>query len=78
VLNEVLPDPTDPRDRPDGIAEAWYESGEAMQAAMVSPAAQRVVADVPNFLDAVKLQILVVAEAVVLPPQPVPAMVGIV
>jgi hypothetical protein len=45
---------------------------------MASPAAQRVVADVPNFLDAAKLQILVVAEEVVLPPSSAPMLVGIV
>jgi uncharacterized protein (TIGR02118 family) len=77
VLNEVLPDPTDPRERPDGVAEAWYESTAAMQAAMASPAAQRVITDVPNFLDAAKLQILVVAEAVELPPLSAPMLVGV-
>jgi uncharacterized protein (TIGR02118 family) len=77
VLNTILPDPTDPRDRPDGIAEAWYESMEAMQAAMASPAAQRVAADVPNFLAAAQLQILIGEEDVVRPLQPVPALAGI-
>ena len=46
----------------DGIAEDWFDSPEAMQAAFASVEGQAVAADTPNFLDPTRLQMLVVTE----------------
>src|ERR1051326_2385896 len=61
VLNDVLPGP-DGDAACDGISEDWFDSVEAMQAAFASPEAQAVTADVGNFLDLSRFQMLMVAE----------------
>jgi uncharacterized protein (TIGR02118 family) len=62
VLNDVLPGPNGPEPTCDGIAEDWFDSLEAMQVAFASPEAQAVTADVANFLDLKRFQMLMVAE----------------
>jgi uncharacterized protein (TIGR02118 family) len=62
VLNDVLPGPEGAEPTCDGIAEDWFDSLEAMQAAFASPEAQAVTADVVNFLDLSRFQMLMVAE----------------
>jgi uncharacterized protein (TIGR02118 family) len=62
VLNDVLPGQDGAPTLCDGIAEDWFDSIEAMQAAFASPAAQAVTADVANFLDLSRFQMLMVAE----------------
>ena len=62
VLNDVLPGRDGAPASYDGIAEDWFESPEAMQAAFASPEGQAVAADAPTFLDSARIQILVVDE----------------
>src|SRR5438105_10872600 len=62
VLNDVLPGPDGARAPVDGIAEDWFDSVEAMQAAFSSPEAQAVNSDATNFLDMSRFQVLAVAE----------------
>src|SRR5919197_3433552 len=62
VLNDVLPGPDGAAPVCDGIAEDWFDTPEAMQAAFASPEAQAVTADVPNFLDLSRFQMLMVVE----------------
>jgi uncharacterized protein (TIGR02118 family) len=62
VLNDVLPAPDGAPAPCDGIAEAWFDGVEAMHAALASHAAQAVNADVLNFLDLSRFQLLTVAE----------------
>ena len=62
VLNDVLPGPDAADPACDGIAEDWFDSVESMQAAFASPEAQAVSADVVNFLDLSRFQMLMVAE----------------
>ena len=62
VLKDVLPGPDGGAGACDGIAEDWFDSLEAMQAAFASPEAQAVSADVVNFLDLSRFQMLMVAE----------------
>jgi uncharacterized protein (TIGR02118 family) len=62
VLNDVLPGPDGAAPSCDGIGEDWFDSLEAMQAAFASTEAQAVAADVVNFLDLSRFQMLMVAE----------------
>jgi uncharacterized protein (TIGR02118 family) len=62
VLNDVLPGLDGASGPCDGIAEDWFDSPEAMQAAFASAEGQAVAADTAHFLDPTRLQILVVNE----------------
>jgi uncharacterized protein (TIGR02118 family) len=62
VLNWVLPDPNEPPPAYDAVAEDWYDDAAAMGAALASPEAQAVAADMPNFLDPSRVALLVVEE----------------
>ena len=62
VLNDVFPGLDGAPPTCDGIAEDWFESPEAMQAAFASAEGQAVAADAAQFLDLSRMQILVVAE----------------
>jgi len=62
VLNDVLPSYDGTAPACDGIAEDWFDSVEAMQAAFSSPEGQAIAADVVNFLDLSRFQVLMVAE----------------
>ena len=62
VLNRVLPDPSGARPAWDVVAEDWFDSPEAMQAALGSAQGQAVNADAANFVDMSKLQFLVIHE----------------
>ena len=62
VLNDVLAAPNEMPTVCDGIAEDWFDSVESMQAAFASPEAQAVSADVVNFLDLSRFQMLMVTE----------------
>jgi uncharacterized protein (TIGR02118 family) len=62
VLNWVLPDPNEPPPAYDAVAEDWYDDAAAMGAALASPEAQAVAADMPNFLDPSRSAFLVVEE----------------
>jgi len=59
VINHVLPQPTGPAPAYDAIAEDWFESPEAMQAAFARRQGQAVNADVPNFADSARVQIMI-------------------
>jgi uncharacterized protein (TIGR02118 family) len=62
VLNDVLPGPDGAPVPFDGIAEDWFDSPEAMQAAFASPEGQAVAVDAANFLDLTRLQMVLVNE----------------
>jgi uncharacterized protein (TIGR02118 family) len=62
VINHVLPGPDSEPPAYYAIAEDWFQSAEAMQAAFASPEGQAINADVPNFADPERLHILVVDE----------------
>lgn len=49
----------------DGIAELWFDSREAMQAAFASPEGIATLADSPNFLDMGRGGMMVVEEVTV-------------
>ncbi len=46
----------------DGFAEMWFDNREALEQAMASPEAQAAIADLPNFLDAERMQSFIVDE----------------
>ena len=46
----------------DGFAEVWFDDQEAFEHAMATPEAKAAIADLPNFLDAERLQSFVVDE----------------
>jgi uncharacterized protein (TIGR02118 family) len=62
VLNDVLPGLDGTPADCDGIAEDWFDSPMAMQAAFASPEGQAVAADAAAFLDLTRMRILVVSE----------------
>jgi uncharacterized protein (TIGR02118 family) len=68
VVNYVLMEAQGGDPGYDAVAEDWFESPEAMQAAFASPEGQAVVGDVPNFLDPAQMRVLVVEEAEVATP----------
>ena len=56
---------TSPEPPCDGIAELWFDSPEAMQAAFASPEGVATMADSPNFLDMDRVGMMVVDEVAV-------------
>lgn len=62
VLNYALPAGPGRAPACDGVGEDWFDSAEAMQAALASPEGQAVAADAPNFVDLSKVQMVVVEE----------------
>ncbi len=77
VINHVLSDPGGAPPAYDAIAEVWFDSPEALQAALASPEGQAVNADAPNLLDLARLQFFVVQEEdVVLPGGQPPSTAG--
>ncbi len=46
----------------DGVAEMWFDSAEAFQAALASPEGRAGMADLPNFCDMARVQIFSVEE----------------
>ena len=46
----------------DGVAELWFDTPEAMQAAFASPEGQATMNDLPNFLDTQASKFIVVDE----------------
>jgi uncharacterized protein (TIGR02118 family) len=62
VINYVQADPAGPPPPYDAIAEDWFDSLQAMQAAFASPQGQAVQQDGPNYLDLDRFQLLVVDE----------------
>lgn len=62
VLNWVHPDPNQPPPAYDAVSEDWFDDAAAMGAALASPEAQAVAADMPNFLDPSRSAFLVVEE----------------
>ena len=62
VVNWVLPDPNEPPPAYDAVSEDWFDDAAAMGAALASPEAQAVAADMPNFLDPSRSAFLVVEE----------------
>ena len=65
IQDHVLPDPSGVNPPYDGIAELWFDSPEAFQAGLGSPEGQAALADVPNFADPEKLQVLMAEEVTV-------------
>jgi uncharacterized protein (TIGR02118 family) len=63
VLNDILPGVDGSPPACDGIAEDWFDSPEAMQAAFISAEGQAVAADAAQFLDLNRMQLLVVVES---------------
>src|SRR5262249_8614025 len=49
----------------DGVGEMWFESDEAMQSALTSPAMAAAVEDAKNFLDMEKTGLVIVEEKTV-------------
>jgi uncharacterized protein (TIGR02118 family) len=67
VVNYVVPGPDGAAPSYDAVAEDWFESAEAMQAALASPEGQAVYADAQNFTDMDRLAMLVVRESTIVP-----------
>ena len=67
VINYVMPAPDGTAPAYDAVAEDWFDSPEAMQAALASPEGQAVYADTPNFADVGRLALLVVQESTIVP-----------
>lgn len=65
VQAHVIPDPAQADLPYDGIAELWFDSAEALQAALASPEGQAARADLPNFLDQDTVQILIAEEVTI-------------
>ena len=65
VLNHVQSGPDEPPPDYDAIAEDWFDSPEAVQAALASPAGQAINADAATFVDVSRLRLLVVQEETV-------------
>ena len=63
--NHSLPDPSQANLPCDGIAELWFDSAEALQAALDSPEVAATMADIPNFLDPDRVGMMVVDEVAV-------------
>lgn len=63
--NHPLPDPSQTDLPCDGIAELWFDSAEALQAALDSPEGAATMADIPNFLDPDRVGMMVVDEVAV-------------
>ena len=66
VQNYAVPDPASGDLPCDGIAEVWFDSPEALQAGMASPEGVATTADIPNFLDADRVGMMVVDEVEIL------------
>jgi uncharacterized protein (TIGR02118 family) len=66
VQNHALPDAAPGVRACDGVAELWFDSAEALQAALASPAGAAALADVPNFMDMSKSGLVVVDEVSVI------------
>jgi len=47
----------------DGVAELWFDSPQAIEAAFASPEGQAALADVPNFLDPQATKMMIVEES---------------
>ena len=68
VTNSIRPDPAGAPPEWDMVGEDWFDSAEAWQAALASPAGQAVIADGANFVDpAVSRFLLVEEEEIALP-----------
>jgi len=65
VQAHVLPDPFRADLPYDGIAELWFDTPEALHAALASPEGQAARADLPNFLDQDKTQFLIAEEVTI-------------
>ena len=65
VQNHGLPDPASGDLPCDGVAELWFDSPEALQAAFASPEGVATMADSPNFLDMDRVGEMVVKEVAV-------------
>ena len=65
VQNYAVPDPASGDLPCDGIAEVWFDSAEALQAALDSPEGAATMADIPNFLDPDRVGEMVVDEVAV-------------
>jgi uncharacterized protein (TIGR02118 family) len=64
--NHAVPDPTQGDLALDGIAELSFDSPAAFQAALASPEGQATLGDVPNFLDADSVQVVIAEEVTIL------------
>jgi uncharacterized protein (TIGR02118 family) len=64
VQNHVISAPGEPAC--DGVGELWFESDEAMQSALNSPAMTAAVEDAKNFLDMEKTGLVFVEEKTVI------------
>ena len=64
--NCAVADPTGGELAVDGIAELWFDSAAAFQAALASPEGQATLGDIPNFLDADSIQVVIADEVEVL------------
>jgi uncharacterized protein (TIGR02118 family) len=63
--DRVVPDPQQGDSPLDGVAELWFDSLDAFQAALAAPEGQAVLADVPNFLDATLVKAVAVDEVAI-------------
>ena len=64
VQNHVTPGPGEPIC--DGVGELWFESDDAMQAALSSPEMGAAVEDAKNFLDMERTGLILVEEKTIL------------
>ena len=67
VINYAVPAPDGTAPAYDAVAEDWFESAEAMQAALASPEGQAVYADTQHFADVNRLTMLIVQESTIVP-----------
>jgi uncharacterized protein (TIGR02118 family) len=73
VANSVLADPTGVSPEWDMVGEDWFDSPEAWQAALASPAGQAVIADGACFVDPSASRFLLVEEVEIALPAGCPA-----
>lgn len=62
VQNHAVSAPTGGAASYDGFAEVWFDDEGAFEQAMVTPEAKAAIADLPNFLDAERMQSFIVDE----------------
>ena len=66
AVNHVVANPMGAAEACDTVAEMWFESMEAFQAALITDDGKAALADQPNYLDMKRTHMLIVDEQVVL------------
>ena len=67
TVRRALPTPDGTAPAYDAVPRTWFDSPEAVQAALASPEGQAVYAHTPNIADVGRLALLVVQESTIVP-----------